>query len=124
MEGVELERIDPLYDLHFDDETIVTKQADVVDQTIAIERQFGEGRWFQEFMQQKAKDYDVSVSKVLERTYSRKRDLLHPDMLAPLVKMHAMETAHDHLKRFFKSKHLTNWLTVFRPFTSGVTLTT
>lgn len=106
LEGVELERIDPLYDLHFDDGTIVTKQADVVDQTIAIERQFGEGRGFQEFMQQKAKDYDVSVSKFLERTYFRKRDLLHPDMLAPLVKMHAMETAHDHLKRFFKSKHL------------------
>ncbi|VWX33203.1 phytoene desaturase family protein [Exiguobacterium oxidotolerans] len=106
LDGVELLRIDPLYDLHFDDGTVVTKLGDVVDQAVAIERQFGEGRGFSEFMHQKSKDYDISVSKFLERSYFRKSELLQPGMLKPLVKMHALETAHDHLKRYFKNKYL------------------
>ncbi|WP_368915350.1 phytoene desaturase family protein [Exiguobacterium acetylicum] len=104
--GVKLERVDPLYDLHFDDGTVVTKVSDVVDQAIAIERQFGEGRGFYEFMHQKEKDYKTSVSKFLERGYRRKTELLHPEMMRPLLQMHALETAHDHLKRYFKSKYL------------------
>jgi len=103
---LEILPIEPLYDLHFSDGTIFEKKADVVDQTVAIERQFGEGAAFQRYMHEKSKEYDYSVSKLLERSYKGKAEMLQPELLTSLLRMRAFESAYDQMGRYFDSEYL------------------
>lgn len=103
---VELIEVDPLYRLRYQDETSFYKYREIERQAEEIERTFGEGDAFRQYMSQKKEEYRIGFDTFLDRSYASKAELFEPKLLLLLMRLKAYETAHANMKRFFEDERL------------------
>ncbi|MBR2680917.1 MAG: FAD-dependent oxidoreductase, partial [Exiguobacterium sp.] len=103
---VELIEVDPLYRLRYQDGTSFYKYREIERQAEEIERTFGEGDAFRQYMSQKKEEYRIGFDTFLDRSYISKTELFEPKLLLLLMRLKAYETAHANMKRFFEDERL------------------
>jgi len=105
-EAIELLEVDPLYRLRYEDGTSFYKYRDIERQAEEIERYFGEGAAFRQYMTQKREEYRIGFETFLDRGYQSKAELFEPKLLLLLMRLRAYETAHSNMKRYFEDERL------------------
>lgn len=106
-DAVEWLPCDPLYRIHYDDGTVLTKWRDPQQMASEIDRLFpGERAGFERFMRDLQERYRLGKQAFLDRPFLRKREFLSGPNVKLLLQMKAYRSARSLAATYFRDKRL------------------
>ncbi|SER45317.1 phytoene desaturase family protein [Salisediminibacterium halotolerans] len=104
---LKMERIDPVYPLHFRDGTTITKWSEPNNQKEEIERLFpGQGKNFTRYMEDMNERFTEGKKAFLDKSFVRKRAFWTKNNLRTLYKLRAYRTVEQQAKKYFDEQKL------------------
>ncbi len=104
---LDLIRMQPNYQIRFDDKTVLTLTSDLADMLAQLERfEQGSSKRFMEFLSQSKKDYRIAWKHFINRNYDGVLDMVKPSALLPGLQMNALGKLYSRMSLVFNDPRL------------------